>query len=171
MVPSGSNSSHLTETAESWREVQRNLPTGLDRLIERGDQFQALATLQPVDESGRLVFQTINHMIVIGFMPKPVDIRRVDGEPLDDLPVRRKFVDKTPMPDLVDGEARDLDGALLPQNRERAFEIRWPCGGCGLDNAQSAVAEFQGRNRRIFGFDLDERGRCARVHALDFAEK
>ena len=63
---------------------------GLDRLVERRDQFQALATLQTVDQRRALVDQAIDHMLVVGLMAEAVDIRRIDGKLLDHVLVRRQ---------------------------------------------------------------------------------
>jgi hypothetical protein len=49
-------------------------------------------------------------------MAEAVDVRRIDGKFLDHVLVGRKLFDKAPVPDLVDSEARNLDGSLLAEN-------------------------------------------------------
>ena len=82
-----------------------------------------------------------------------------------------KFVDKAPVPDLVDGEAGDLDRALLAEDRERAFEIGRPRRRRRLDDPERAVAEFQRCDRRVLGLDLCQRRDGAGMNADDIAEK
>ena len=82
-----------------------------------------------------------------------------------------EFVDETPVPDLVDGKARDLDRALLAQDRERAFEIGRARRGGRLDDAERAVAEFQRRDRGVLGLDLRQRRDRAGMNADDVAEE
>src|SRR5206468_8462801 len=62
--PAGSRAS--TEPPEARRVAQRHRLPGLDRLVERGDQFETLAALQPVHQRGALASQTFDHMPVIG---------------------------------------------------------------------------------------------------------
>src|SRR5207302_3108825 len=116
--------------------------SGLDRFVERGDQFQAFAPLKTIYQCRTLVDETIDDVLIIGLMTKAVDIRRIDRKLFNHLLVRGEFVDETPVPDLIDGKARDFNRTLLPQDRERTFEIGWARGGRGLDNSQRAVAEF-----------------------------
>ena len=115
--------------------------------------------------------QAIDHMLIIGLMAEAVDVRRIDGEFLDHVLVRRQFVDEPPVPDLVDGKARDFDRAALAQDRERAFEIGRPRGGGRFDDAERAVAEFQRRDRGVFGLDLRQRGDAARACTLTTSPK
>src|SRR5258708_71828 len=105
--------------------MQWDFVAGFDRLIERGNQFQALSSLEAVHQGRTLMDQTIHDMLIIGLMAEAIHVRRIDRELLDDVLVRRKFIDKAPMPDLVDGETGDLNGTLFSQDRERAFEIGW----------------------------------------------
>src|SRR5882724_1318314 len=132
----------LAQTRQPWDETKWNFQARFDRFIKRRDQFEALASLQAIDQSGALMDQTIDHVLIIGLMAKAIDIWGIDGEFFDHVPVRRKFIDKTPVPDLVHGEARDFNGALLPKDRERAFKIGRACGRGRLDNSQRAVAKL-----------------------------
>ena len=74
----------------SRREAQRHFLAGLDRFVERGDQFQALAPLEAVDQRRALVDQAIDHVLVIGLVAEAVDVRRIDGKFLDHVLVRRQ---------------------------------------------------------------------------------
>ena len=64
----------------------------------------------------RAIDQAIDHVLIIGLMAEAVDVRRIDGEFLDHVPVRRALVGKPPMPDLVDGKAGDFNCAPLAQD-------------------------------------------------------
>jgi hypothetical protein len=45
-----------------------HLLAGLDRFIERGHQFQALAALKPIDQCRALIGEAIDHLLVISLM-------------------------------------------------------------------------------------------------------
>src|SRR6516165_8282647 len=106
--------------------MQRHFLARLDRFVERRDQFQALAALQTIDQRTALMHQAIDYILIIGLVPKAIDVGRVDRKLLYHILVRWQFVDEPPVPDLVDGEAGDLDRALLAEDRQRAFEIGRP---------------------------------------------
>src|SRR6185295_8314522 len=110
-------------------------------------------------------------MLVIGLVAEAVNVRWIDGKFLDHVLVGRKFFDETPVPDLVDGEARDFDGSLLSENRKRSFQVGWTRRRRCLDDPERAVAELQRGDRRVFGFDLCQRRHGAGVYADDLAEE
>ncbi len=62
------------------------------------------------------------------------------------------------MVDPVDREAADHDRPFFAENRKRAFEVLRPGGGGCLDDTQSAVGEFQRRDRRVLGLDVRKAG-------------
>ena len=101
---------HATTTCQLHMKVrlQKHFLAGFDRLVDRADQLQALATLQPVHELLAVVQDAVHDVLVVRLMAEAVDIRRIDGKFLDHVLVGRKLFDKAPVPDLVDGEARDL---------------------------------------------------------------
>ena len=156
---------HDTTPSRLSRGVKRSAHflAGFDRFIECGNQFEALAALETVHQRGALMDQAIDHMLIIGLMTEAIDVGRIDREFLDHVLVGGKFVDKSPVPDLVDGEARDFNRALLAQDRERSLEIGRPRGGRRFDDAERAVAEFQRRDRGVLGLDFRQRG-DARAH-------
>src|SRR6202022_3034479 len=116
--PAGSR--HYTEPAQPGREAQRHFLASLDRLIERGNQFQTFAPLKTIHQRRTLIDQAIDDMLVIGLMAEAVDVRRIDRKFLNHILVRRKLVDKTPMSDLIYGETCDFHHALFSEDRERA---------------------------------------------------
>ena len=93
--------------------MKRHLLPGLDGFVERGDQFQALAALKPVDQSRPPISETLDDVLIIGLVAEAIDVRWVDRKLFDHLLVRRQLVDEAPVADLVHGKAGDLDRSLL----------------------------------------------------------
>ena len=79
-----------TKPAQPRREAKRHLGAGLDQFVERGNQFQALAPFEAVDQRRTLVHQAVDHVLVIGLMAEAVDVRRIDGKFLDHVLVGRQ---------------------------------------------------------------------------------
>ena len=104
-------------------------------------------------------------------MTESVDVWWVDGELLNYILVRRKFIDEPPMPDLVYGKTGYFNRSFFTQYRQGPFEILWAHRRRCLDNSKRTVAKFQRRNSGILRLDLYQGGRCPSVNADDVAEK
>src|SRR5207253_1470913 len=136
-------SRHGTEPAQAGREAKLHFGASLDRFIERRNQFQALASLQPVDQSRALIGETVDHMLIIGLMAEAIYVRRIDGKLLNHILVGGKLVNKPPVPDLVDSKARYFNRPLFTQNRKRPLEVGRTRSGRRFDDPKRAVAKFQ----------------------------
>ena len=137
----------------------------------RHDQFEAAATFVAIDQGLLARIQAVDHVLVVRLVTEAVNVRRIDREPLHHVGVALQSVDELPSANLVDGKAGNLDRASGAEHRERSFEVSRTRGAGRFDDAERAIAKADRGHRGVFGLDVHQRGRPARMHALDLAHE
>ncbi len=142
----------------------------LRRFVDAEDQFQRFAAGAAVGVGGGLAAQHRQHVPVVGLVAVAVDVGRSVGRRLDALVVV-VVVGELPGLHLVHRRAADLHRALLPEDRDRSFEVLRVGQHRDLDDAERPRAELEQRDAGVFGLDAAGERRRLGHHALHRADQ
>src|SRR5437868_1709631 len=138
---------HASDLCSEWKW---HLPSRLGRLVDAQNQLQRLPARPAVRIGLCLTAKDGKDVSVIALMPQPIDVGRIRLR-RDNQLVIVIVLGELPEVHLVHRRPADFHRSLLPEDRERAFEVAWIGEHGDLDGPERPRPEFQNRDTGVFG--------------------